>query len=107
MSSPRKSLIKSLTITRTRRMEIARNLVSLSLPIPGQVPGKAGEGRRTSPGLDGQAKAGEGRTFFVRNLNLRMAQVFLLSLCLANANDTDIFQVRKPVQDNYIFLKAF
>ena len=31
---------------------------------------------------------------FVQTLNLRVAQVFLCSLCPASANNTDIFQVR-------------
>ena len=37
----------------------------------------------------------KGGTLFVRTLNLRVAQVFLFSLCPASANNTDIFQGRK------------
>jgi hypothetical protein len=36
-----------------------------------------------------------GRPLFVRTLNLRVAQVFVFSLCPASASNTDIFQVRK------------
>ena len=75
------------------------------LPAPavgdGQVVGGVQEAGEVEPwplpclGPNQKIKAEDGRTLFVRTLNLRVAQVFLFSLCPASANNTDIFQVRK------------